>query len=78
MCQFCNLVKSKYVKSKDVSEQEIDFYDGNVSLCIVGERARDKFYLNLFVEGRTEQECIDESVEISYCPICGKGLRNEL
>lgn len=71
MCKYCEYIDGKHYGEDMVDEQYSD--DGTtMAICDVYD-APEKKFLDVSVQGE-EEDYIVNSIDINYCPICGRKL----
>ena len=72
MCKYCENVKEKGLKGVTLNDKTLKYDDARLFIDYGDYSSDDKNHYYLCTEGNH----IDAYVEIKYCPMCGKKLKN--
>lgn len=62
MCKYCD----------DRSDASLDY--GDISVWIIGYHKKAEMQINAEYEYEGHYDCIEASIPINYCPVCGEKL----
>lgn len=70
MCKYCEYINGKHYGEDMVDEQ---YSDDGATMTICDVFNSDKKFLDISIYGEEEDHLIN-SIDINYCPICGRKL----
>lgn len=70
MCKYCEYVDGKHYGEDMVDEQ---YSDDDATMAIGDVFNSDKKFLEIAIYSKEEDHLVD-SIDINYCPICGRKL----